>query len=178
MFQLAFQLVPRLTRRMAGRMGFQSLLVRSDARSGPRSPRGGHLAGILGGNVPTCVPTCSNFDSRRQYGTLGSKFCTFFNRGEILPDFCRKKVQSRGVPTVPTFASSGNSEEKLFFSIVSGSRTSWNLEHFRRCGHSGGHRVPNSTRAAPTRAPSAPPTARRRRPKAACTANSAHGWSK
>lgn len=175
MFQLAFQLVPRLTVSMAGRMAFQRLLARSDARSGPRSPSRGLWAVILGGNVPTCVPTCSNFEFRRQYGTSGSKSCTFFNQWEILPDFCRNKVQSRGVPTVPTFASSGNSERNLFFSIVSGSSTSWNLEHFCRAGRHGCHKVPNSARSAPTCVQSGPPPVRRRPHAAACAA---YGGSK
>ena len=126
--------VPTCSKIGAGRMGVQCLLTSSDGDSGLRSPLLGRSKAALGGNVPTCVPTCSNIGFRRQYGTSGSNPFTFFMQIQNHVIFWPKKVQSRGVPTVPTFASSGNYDKNIFFSLLSGGSRSWNLEHSSSCG--------------------------------------------
>ena len=122
--------VPTCSKIEAGRTAVQHLLAGPDGASGVRSPPGGLSEPVLGGNVPTCVPTCSNIGFRRQYGTSESNPGIFFMEIQNPAIFRLKKVQSRGVPTVPTFASSGNSDKNLFFSLLSGGSRSWNLEHF------------------------------------------------
>ena len=153
MFQLAFQDVPTLAGGKMGVMGVRGLWDSADARSGRESPAIDPWKAVFGRNVPTCVPTCSNFDLGVNTVLSSFIFARFWAKSEILLSLCQKIVQIRGVPTVPTFLYSGNFWQNYFFSLVTGGRQSWNLEHFPHTDTSIGPIAPSTARGAARCAP-------------------------